>query len=64
MAITGTGIKEDPFVVHTALELRTALGEANAYVKLDNDIANDLRAKDMLHESQGALIIKMKRTGQ
>lgn len=38
MAITGTGTKEDPFAVHTALELRTALGEANAYVKLDNDI--------------------------
>lgn len=38
MAITGTGIQEDPFIVHTALELRTALGEANAYVKLDNDI--------------------------
>ena len=38
MAITGTGTQEDPFVVHTALELRTALGEANAYVKLDNDI--------------------------
>lgn len=38
MAITGTGTQEDPFIVHTALELRTALGEANAYVKLDNDI--------------------------
>lgn len=38
MAITGTGTQEDPFAVHTALELRTALGEANAYVKLDNDI--------------------------
>ena len=38
MAITGTGIQEDPFIVHTALELRTALGEANAYVKLNNDI--------------------------
>lgn len=38
MAITGTGTQEDPFAVHTALELRTALGEANAYVKLNNDI--------------------------
>ena len=38
MAITGTGIQEDPYLVHTALELRSVLGEANAYVKLNNDI--------------------------
>lgn len=31
-------------------------------VKLDNDVLSDLKEKDIVHESQGALIIKMKRT--
>lgn len=38
MAITGTGIQTDPYLVHTALELRSVLGKTNAYVKLNNDI--------------------------
>ena len=38
MAILGTGTQEDPYVVYTALELRQALGETMAYVKLNNDI--------------------------
>jgi len=38
MAILGTGTQEDPYLVYTALELRQALGETMAYVKLNNDI--------------------------
>lgn len=36
------------------------LGESFS-VKLDNDVRSDLKDKDILHESQWALIIKMKR---
>ena len=38
MSITGTGTILDPFMVHTALELRDALAETGAYVKLANHI--------------------------
>ncbi len=39
------------------------LGESFS-VKLDNGILQDLQAKDIVHESQGALIIKLKRTAE
>ena len=38
MSITGTGTILDPFIVHTALELREALAEPDAYVKMANNI--------------------------
>ena len=36
--MTGTGTQEDPFVVYTIFELRSALGQTNAYVQMGCDI--------------------------
>ena len=36
--MTGTGTQEDPFVVYTIFELRSALGQTNAYVQMGRDI--------------------------
>ena len=42
MPISGTGTSSDPFMVHTALELRYALTATDAYVKLANHIDCDV----------------------
>ena len=36
--MTGTGTQEDPFVVYTIFELRSALGQTDAYVQMGRDI--------------------------
>ena len=36
--MTGTGTQEDPFVVYTIFELRSALGQTDAYVQMGCDI--------------------------
>lgn len=36
--MTGIGTQEDPFVVYTIFELRSALGQTNAYVQMGCDI--------------------------
>lgn len=36
--MTGTGTQEDPFVVYTIFELRSALGQTGAYVQMGRDI--------------------------
>jgi len=42
------------------IQFDCTLGESFS-IKLDNDVLSDLQSKDLVHESQGALIIKLKR---